>query len=113
MDSAESIAWKSRKVTGNQRRSLVYVAEKLSEGNRTPSGYSEPPSGPSFGRNNWQEDHSQNYEPTERTYYFQDRVQTYDPSRNEHYQPIESYPRHAKPTRNADSTLGRIHWSPL
>jgi hypothetical protein len=92
----------------------VYVAEEINEGNRTRSGCSEPPFGSSSGGDDGEHDHSQQYEPTERTYYVQNGTQIDHPSRNKHYQPIESDACDADPPRNADSTvLRRVHCSPL
>jgi hypothetical protein len=92
----------------------VYVAEEINEGNRTRSGCSEPPFGLSSGRDAGEHDHSQQYEPTERTYYVQNGTQIDHPSGNEHYQPIESNACDADPPRNANSTvLRRVHCSPL
>jgi len=92
----------------------VHVAEEINEGNRTRSGYSEPPFGSSSGRDDGEHNHSQQYEPTERTYYVQNGTQIHHPSGNKHYQPIESNACNADPPRNTDSTvLRRVHCSPL
>lgn len=89
------------------------VAEAINEGNRTRSGCSKPPSGSSSGGDDGEHDHSQQYEPTERTYYIQNGTPIDHSPGNKHYQPIEGNTCDANPARNADSTvLRRVHCSP-
>ena len=83
----------------------VYVAEEIDEGNRTRSSCCEPPFGSSSGGDDGEHDHSQQYEPTERTYYVQNRTQIDHPSGKKHDQPIENEARDADPPRYADSTV--------
>ena len=88
----------------------MYVVEEINEGNRARSGCSEPPFGSSSGGDDGQHDHSQQYEPTERTYHVQNGTQIDHPFGNKHDQPIESNAGDADPPRNADSTvLRRVH----
>ena len=96
------------------RSSSMYVADEINERNRTRGGCGEPPFGSSSGRDDREHDHSQQYEPTERTYYVQNGAQVGHLFWNKDDQPIESNACDADPPRNADSTVPRrVHCRPL